>query len=196
VRMGAFFGEEWPALPVEPAAAGAPAESPPEFRTVLFTDIEGHTGMMTRLGDAAGREVLRRHEQTTREALRAFGGTEVKTMGDGFLASFRSTQRAIDCAMALQQRLSAEAAGLPDGFRVRVGINAGEPIAEDGDLFGSAVITASRIVALADGGEILVSNVVRELVAGKGHLFSDRGLHVLRGFDEPIRVWSVRWRDE
>jgi pimeloyl-ACP methyl ester carboxylesterase len=61
VRMGAFFGEDWAAMPAEPAAAEAPAESPPEFRTVLFTDIEGHTGMMTRLGDAAGREVLRRH---------------------------------------------------------------------------------------------------------------------------------------
>jgi class 3 adenylate cyclase/pimeloyl-ACP methyl ester carboxylesterase len=195
-RVGEFFDEDWPQparTDEEPALAAPPAL--PEFRTVLFTDIENHTTMMQRLGDTEGREVLRAHERATRTALARFSGTEVKTMGDGFLASFRSVQRALDCAIALQREISAEAE-LPDDFRIRVGINAGEPIEEDGDLFGSAVITAARIVGLAQGGEILVSNVVRELVAGKGHLFSDRGLHVLRGFDEPMRLWELQWRSE
>ena len=79
--------------------------------------------------------------------------------------------------------------------RVRIGLNAGEPIAEDDDLFGTAVIVAARIAAQAQGGEILVSDVVRQLVAGKGFLFSDRGNHALKGFEEPVRVYEVNWRN-
>ena len=196
-RVGEFFDEEWPE-PAQPEAEAPPIEpvEPPEFRAVLFTDIENHTTMMQRLGDTEGRKVLRAHERATRAALQRFSGTEVKTMGDGFLASFRSIQRALDCATALQREISSEELGLPQDFQIRVGINAGEPIEEDGDLFGSSVITAARIVGIANGGEILVSNVVRELVAGKGHLFSDRGVHVLRGFDEPMRLWELQWRSQ
>ncbi len=161
--------------------------------TLLFTDIEGHTSMMQRLGDARGREVLREHERITREALAANRGTEVKTMGDGFLASFASAQQALDCAVAMQQ---AFAAAEGERVRVRMGVNAGEPIAEDDDLFGTSVIAASRIAARAQGGEILVSNVVRELVAGKGFAFSDRGETQLRGLDEPVHLYELRWRGE
>jgi adenylate cyclase len=76
---------------------------------------------------------------------------------------------------------------------IRVGLNAGEPIEEDGDLFGTSVITASRICAQAGGGEIVVSDVVRQLVAGKGFEFSDRGAAALKGFEEPVRLSEVRW---
>ena len=79
---------------------------------------------------------------------------------------------------------------------MRIGLNAGEPIAEDEDLFGTAVILAARIAAKAEGGEILASNVVRELVAGKGFLFSDRGDVVLRGFEDLVRLYQVRWRED
>ena len=168
------------------------------FRTILFTDIERHGELLRVLGDHAGRQLLREHERITREALREHGGSEVKSMGDGFLASFGSARRALDCAIALQRALHEEALGgemegLPHGLRVRVGINAGEPIAEDDDLFGAAVIAAARIAAMADGGEILVANVVRELVAGKGFLFNDRGEQPLRGLEDPVRVWELRW---
>ena len=93
--------------------------------------------------------------------------------------------------------MSASSAG--EAIRVRIGLNAGEPIAEDdpdgrGDLFGTAVIRAARIAALAQGGEILVANVVRELAEGKGFMFGDRGEVALRGFDDPVRVFEVRWR--
>lgn len=167
------------------------------FRTILFTDIEQHGDLLRRLGDSRGRTLLREHERITREALRAHGGSEVKSMGDGFLASFGSAQRALECAITLQKALQEEALGagsdeLPNGLRVRVGINAGEPIAEDDDLFGTAVITAARIAALAEGGEVLVANVVRELVAGKGFLFNDRGEQPLRGLEDPVRVWQLR----
>ena len=169
------------------------APSPPAaFRTVLFTDLVGHTEMMSRLGDDAGRAVLREHERITREVLKANGGTEVKTMGDGFMASFGSVTKAVECAIALQ-RAFADREGEP--LSVRVGLNAGEPIEEDGDLFGATVILASRIAAKAEGGEILVADTVRGLCSGKGFLFSDRGEFVAKGFEEPVRVCEVNWRE-
>ena len=162
------------------------------FRTVLFTDLVGHTEMMSRLGDERGRDVLREHERITREVLKANGGTEVKTMGDGFMASFGSVTKAVECAIALQ-RAFAEREGEP--LYVRVGLNAGEPIEEDGDLFGATVILASRIAAKAEGGEILVADTVRGLCSGKGFLFADRGEFVAKGFEEPVRMYEVRWRE-
>jgi class 3 adenylate cyclase len=162
------------------------------FRTVLFTDLVGHTEMMSRLGDNRGRAVLREHEQITREVLKANGGTEVKTMGDGFMASFSSVTKAVETAVALQ-RAFAERGGEP--LSVRVGLNAGEPIEEDGDLFGATVILASRIAAKAEGGEILVADTVRGLCSGKGFLFASRGEFIAKGIEEPVRISEVRWRE-
>ncbi|MCE7927532.1 MAG: adenylate/guanylate cyclase domain-containing protein [Dehalococcoidia bacterium] len=181
--------------PAETAPSAAAVATAGALRTILFTDIEGHTAMMQRLGDAEGRSILRQHERITREALREFAGSEVKTMGDGFMASFGSAQRALECAIALQRRLTEAASRLPFVLRIRVGLNAGEPIAEEDDLFGASVIAAARIAAHADGGEILVSNVVRELAAGKGFVFSERGETVLRGFDDPVRLFELRWQE-
>ena len=189
----------------ELAAAEAEPPAPRAFRTILFTDIEGSTAMTQRLGDAKAREVLREHERITRECLRAHGGAEVKTMGDGFMASFGSAVRALECAIAVQKAFAEGNAGVgarhASPLRVRIGLNAGEPIAEDdpdgrGDLFGTAVIRAARIAALAQGGEILAANVVRELAEGKGFLFGDRGEVALRGFDDPMRLFEVRWQGE
>jgi class 3 adenylate cyclase len=167
-------------------------------RTVLFTDLVGHTQMMSRLGDERGRDVLREHERITREVLKANGGTEVKTMGDGFMASFGSVTKAVECAVALQGAIEQWNKGtIEQGNRlsVRVGLNAGEPIEEDGDLFGATVILASRIAAKAEGGEILVADTVRGLCSGKGFLFADRGEFVAKGFDEAVRVYEVKWNE-
>jgi class 3 adenylate cyclase len=173
--------------PAQPEPAAIP------FRTILFTDLVGHTEMMSRLGDDRGRAVLREHEDITRNVLKQHGGIEVKTMGDGFMASFGSVTKAVECAIALQ-RAFAEREGEP--LSVRVGLNAGEPIEEDGDLFGATVILASRIAAKAEGGEILVADTVRVrgLCSGKGFLFADRGDFVTKGFEEPVRVYEVSWR--
>jgi class 3 adenylate cyclase len=160
------------------------------FRTIVFTDIEGHTAMMARLGDARGREVLREHERRTRQALADHGGTEIKTDGDGFMASFGSAQRALECAIALQRAFDDPVEG--EQLAVRIGVNAGEPVAEENDLFGASVIAAARVSAMATGGQVLVSNVVRELVAGKGFLFSDIGEHALRGLEDTVRLWELR----
>jgi class 3 adenylate cyclase len=182
-----FLGEgEEPTAKTEVPVAGA-------FRTVLFTDLAGSTSMMQRLGDEKGRAVLRTHERIVREALKAHGGTEVKTMGDGFMASFSSATRALECAIAMQRAFADHSESAEEPIRVRIGLNAGEPIAEDEDLFGTAVILAARIAARADGGEILASDVVRQLVAGKGFLFSDHGDVQLRGFEDPVRLYEVCW---
>ena len=165
------------------------------FRTILFTDIEGSTALTQRLGDAKAREVLRQHERIVREALRSHGGSELKTTGDGFMASFSSATGALESAIAMQRAFAAHNGSAQEPILVRVGLNAGEPIAEDEDLFGTAVIEAARIAAAAKGGEILVSNVVRELAKGKEFVFADRGDVTLKGFDEPVRLYEVKWEE-
>ena len=179
----------------EPAVGAQPAE-PGGFRTVLFTDVEGSTALTQRLGDAKARAVLRTHERITRAALQSHGGSEVKTMGDGFMASFSSATKALECAIATQRAFAEHNESAAEPMQVRIGLEAGEPIAEEDDLFGTAVITAARISAKAQGGEILTSDTVRSLVAGKDFLFSDRGDTALRGFEDPVRLYEVRWRDD
>jgi class 3 adenylate cyclase len=176
-------------------AERAREEAPGGLRTVLWTDLVGHTEMMRRLGDARGREVLREHERITRETLKQHGGAEVKTMGDGFMASFGSVNAAMECAIGLQRAFAERNESAGERLEVRAGLNAGDPIEDDGDLFGSTVILASRIASQASGGEILVSDVVRQLAAGKEFLFSDRGVADLKGFDEPVRLYEVAWRE-
>jgi class 3 adenylate cyclase/pimeloyl-ACP methyl ester carboxylesterase len=163
-------------------------------RTVLFTDLVGHTEMMRRLGDDKGRAVLREHERITRELLREYAGAEVKTMGDGFMASFGSVTKAMDCAIALQRAFEQHSASTSEPLHIRVGLNAGEPIEEDGDLFGSTVILASRIAAKAGAGEILIPEPLRHLLAGKSYVYADRGEAVLKGFEDAVRLYEVRWQ--
>ncbi len=175
-------------------AAATPA--PSGLVTILFTDVEGSTALTQRLGDAKARELLREHEHIVRDALKAHGGSEVKTMGDGFMASFSSATKALECAIAMQRAFAEHNESAEEPIMVRVGLNAGEPIAEDDDLFGTAVNEAARITATAEGGEILVSDVVRQLVKGKDFLFADVGERQLKGFDESVRLYEVRWREE
>ncbi|MEE8347268.1 MAG: adenylate/guanylate cyclase domain-containing protein [Dehalococcoidia bacterium] len=184
-----FLGEGEEARKDETTEPGA-------FRTVLFTDVEGSTALTQRLGDAKARELLRGHERIVRDALKSHGGSEVKTMGDGFMASFSSATKALECAIAMQRAFAARNESAEEPISVRIGLNAGEPIAEDDDLFGTAVNEAARITAAAKAGEILASDVVRQLVKGKDFLFADRGEASLKGFDEPVRLYEVCWRED
>jgi class 3 adenylate cyclase len=163
--------------------------------SVLFTDLVGHVEMMQRLGDAKGRDVLRDHEAITRDVLKKHGGAELKTSGDGFMASFASMTSAVECAVALQRAFAERNKAADEPLHVRVGLNAGEPIAEDGDLFGATVILAARIAAYAGAGEILIPELLRHLLAGKGFFFGDRGDFLPKGFEEPVRLLEVRWQD-
>jgi class 3 adenylate cyclase len=108
-----------------------------------------------------------------------------------FMASFGSVTK-MDCAIALQ-RAFASRAGEP--IAVRVGLNAGEPIEEDGDLFGSTVIMASRVAAKAGAGEILIPEPLRHLLTGKSYVYADRGETMLKGFEDSVRLYEVRWRE-
>ena len=173
----------------------SPVTTPGGLRTILFTDVEGSTDLTDRLGDEGGRALMRTHEEITRRALTEFGGAEIKTMGDGFMTSFHSATSALDCAIALQRsfRTHNDTADVP--VNIRIGVNAGEPIAEDDDLYGTAVIVAARVAAQAQAEEILVTEVVRLLVAGKPYLFHDRGPMPLKGFDDPVRIYAVHWED-
>ncbi len=186
-----------PIAPRDTARAGEVSEGlhGRALRTILFTDVEESTSLIDRLGDAKARDLLREHESITRDALKAHGGAEVKTMGDGFMASFTSVTDAVECAVALQRAFAARNETADEPIRVRVGLNAGEPIAEERDLFGAAVNLAARICARAQAGQILAPVVVRELAAGKGFMFADLGETELRGFEDPVRLYDVSWRE-
>lgn len=157
--------------------------------TILFTDIAGSTDLTQRLGDAKAQDLVRQHDAIVRQALSAHAGTEVKHTGDGIMASFQSTSQALECALAIEGAVAERADRM---LVVRIGLNAGEPLAEDSDLYGTAVQLARRICDEAAPGEVLVSNVVRELAAGKGFDFADRGEVTLKGFEAPARLWQMR----
>ena len=160
--------------------------------SILFTDMESSTALTQQLGDEAAQELVHAHNDAVRDALAANGGSEIKHTGDGIMASFHSARGALDAAIAIQRELASN----DSEVRVRIGLNAGEPVAEEDDLFGTSVQLAARVCNEAAPGEILVSNVVRELAAGKQFLFNDRGDVPLRGLEDPVRLYEVRWREE
>ncbi|MEO6196652.1 MAG: adenylate/guanylate cyclase domain-containing protein [Dehalococcoidia bacterium] len=183
-----FLGEdEAEDTRMDEGAAGAPV-------TILFTDITGSTPMTQRLGDAKAQEVVRTHNTIVRRALRAHGGRDIKHTGDGIMGSFASATQAVECAIEIQRAVAARAEEEPDALlQVKIAINAGEPVAEEGDLYGVSVQLAARVRDAAEPGQILVTEVVRGLTTGKRFLVSDTGEHALKGFEEPVRLYEVRW---
>ena len=166
------------------------------FRVVMFTDIAGSTPLTCQLGDRRFHDVLKLHDAVIRDALNSHSGTEIKHTGDGILASFASVSKGVGCAVTIQRalgacRLDSEA----QSIRVRVGLSAGEPVADHNDLFGTAVNLAARVCAFAQPGQILTSNVIRELCLGKPFIFSEIGETMLKGFANPLRLHEVRWSD-
>jgi class 3 adenylate cyclase len=161
-------------LPLRPRSA---ALAEPVIATVFFTDLSGSTAQARRMGDEGWSQLLREHHDEVRRQLLAFAGREIKTTGDGFLATFESPARAARCAVAVRnatQRLDLE---------VKVGLHTGECQFADGDVTGIAVHIAARVLEQAEPGEILASGTVRDLLLGSGLSFSDRGRHELKGLD-------------
>ncbi len=176
----------------DPLAAARQADS--AFRIILFTDLEGSTEMVQRLGDERAVALLRRHDRIVRDALGRTGGREVKHTGDGIMASFASVQSALRCAVDVQRGFAEHAARDPEAaMRVRIGMSAGEPVAQDGDLFGAAVQLAARLCARAAPGGVLVSGVVRDLSIGKGFVFADPREEALKGFPAPVTLCELVW---
>jgi class 3 adenylate cyclase len=179
--------------PVEdPVLTGRPAGS--AFRSILFTDLEGSTAMVQRLGDEGAMALLRVHDVMIRAAVAAHDGLEVKHTGDGIMASFESVRDAVAAAVDIQRAFAAHNAADPARrMAVRVGISAGEPVAERGDLFGAAVQLAARLCAHAAPSTIVVAGVVADLAIGKGFSFGPRDEAALRGFPDPVPLCEVMW---
>ena len=153
--------------------------------TVLFTDIADSTARMAQLGDAGWRELLERHHALVRRELSRGRGREVDTAGDGFFAAFDGPARAVRCARAITQA-TAEL-----GLGVRAGLHTGECELVDGKIGGIAVHTGARVAAHAEPGEVLVSSTVKDLVAGSGLEFEDRGVHELKGLPGEWRLYAA-----
>ena len=153
--------------------------------TVLFTDVVGSTQRAAELGDRSWRDLLLRHHRLLRAELDRFGGQEVHTAGDGFLATFDSPRRAIECARAASSAIGSI------GLEIRAGVHTGEVELSDGEVQGLAVHIGARISALAGAGEVFVSSTVKDLVVGSGIEFHDRGEHELKGVPGEWRVYEV-----
>ena len=170
------------------AFLGAPRPAPDTERvlaTVLFTDVVGSTDKACEVGDACWTELLEKHNTTIRALLARYRGTEVKTTGDGFLATFDGPSRAVMCAQAICEAVR------PLGLAVRAGCHTGEIELLGNDVGGIAVHIGARVGALAGPSEVLVSSTVKDLTAGSGLVFTDRGEHVLRGVPGSWRLYAV-----
>lgn len=164
-------------------AAGTARER--RVATILFTDIVGSTVTARRLGDARWRDLLADHNKVVRAHLERHGGSEVVTTGDGFLALFDSTERAVHAALAMVAGVTRL------GIEIRAGLHTGELALEGGDVRGLAVHVAARVMALAGPGEVLVSWTTRDLLDTSTLVFEDRGSHELKGLPEPRPMFAV-----
>jgi class 3 adenylate cyclase len=167
-------------------APSQPSDTNRRLETLLFTDIVDSTRRAAELGDHDWAALLERHHQMVREELERHHGHEVSTSGDGFFATFDGPARAVRCACAIASGLDAL------GLEVRAGVHTGEVTTIDGEVGGLAVHIAARIGALAGSAEVLVSSTVKDLVAGSGLAFDDRGEHVLKGVPDPWRLYRAR----
>ncbi len=164
--------------------------------TVLFTDIAGSTAMTQSLGDAGAQKVVRAHNRVVRDALTDCNGKEIKHTGDGIMASFSRITDSVDAAIQMQRQTMIHNQQNPDlPLHLKIGLNAGEPIAEDNDLFGTVVQMSARIVDKAQADEIFVSDIVRGICVGKDYKFINRGGYAMKGFDEDPTLYEVVWRE-
>lgn len=164
--------------------------SPEGTVTIMFTDIEGSTATNEAIGDDAFLPLLLRHNEIVRSRTESAGGTLVKSQGDGFMLAFPSARRGLECAIAVQQDVSAFDVRL----KVRMGLHTGEPAREADDFYGRDVAYAARIGSAAIGGEILVSSLVKSLVEPSGSvLFVGPRELELKGFEGPQQVYAVTW---
>ncbi len=165
----------------------------PSFVTIMFTDVVGSTTLYDRYGDDEGDARRAGHFAVLREVVAAHEGREVKSTGDGLMVTFSSAVAAVRCAVALQRATT----GTDDGLDVRIGIDAGEPLSEGGDLYGTPVIVASRLCDAAGPGEILATQVVRQIAGPRvAELMRPAGSFRVKGISESVATALVRWREE
>ncbi len=182
----------------DPVSAATQPLQEPGFRAIMFTDMANSADITNSLGDEAGFALLNRHRAVIRQALLDHDGREVDRAGDGFLTCFVSVSQAVNCAVAVQRAFDdhnrAETHG--HSIRVRIGLNAGEPVTDGDALFGSTINLAARICALAEPGQILAAQVIRQLCIGKNFAFSPVGEVGLKGFPDPVELDAVEWEPQ
>ena len=186
----AFLGRiDDPAKSKTGEAAGPDAA----FRAVMFTDIVGSTAMTARLGDDRSVEMVRAHDAIVRRALKDFNGHEVKHTGDGIMASFVDASIAIRCARSIQSSLEVFNMASTEPLSLRIGMDAGEPVADNNDLFGATVQMAARLCAAAEPDTIYVTEVIRSFAPDEIELIG-RGSQLMKGFSTPTLVYEVSWK--
>ncbi|MBP1685549.1 MAG: histidine kinase [Deltaproteobacteria bacterium] len=165
------------------------------FRALMFTDMANSTQITNVLGDTKAQVVFTKHHETVRQALLAYEGREVDRAGDGFLICFASVSHAVMCAVTMQRAFHSynSSRTLPIDIHVRIGLGAGEPLADGDDLFGSAVNLTARICATAAPSQVLAARVVRDLCSGKSFTFRRYGEVHLKGFPDPVELYEVDW---
>jgi class 3 adenylate cyclase len=164
---------------------GEEAEFDRVLASVMFTDVVGSTEKAAQFGDRRWRELVERHHATVRAMLARYRGTEIDTVGDGFFATFDGPARAVRCARAIVEAVR------PLELEVRAGVHTGEVETIDGKVGGIAVNIGARVGAMAAPSEVLVSSTVRDLVAGSGLVFEDRGEHELKGIPDRWHLYGV-----
>ncbi len=174
-----FLADAWA------SRAGVDGEPDRVLATVLFTDIVGSTARAAELGDSGWRELVQAHHNLVRRHLSRFRGTEIDTAGDGFFASFDGPARAIRCACAISEGVREL------GIEIRAGLHTGECERIDNKVGGIAVNIGARVAAEAESGEVLVSSTVKDLVAGSGIQFRERGIAELKGVPGEWRLFAV-----
>ena len=181
--------------------AGLAEKQPQQLRaeeslvSIMFTDLEGSTELLNRLGDEANQELLRVHNSIIRELMYRYGGTEVKSMGDGFMVVFPKAKDAANCAIDAQRRLQEHNMEHPNRqLRVRMGLNSGEPIREEEDFFGNSVVLAARVMSHASGGQIFISDPFRKMLEDAGDFQCvDRSWKRLKGFAIRQHIHEIIW---
>ncbi|MGB7949964.1 MAG: nickel-binding protein [Candidatus Binatia bacterium] len=194
----AFLGRIKDPPPIEDKSSQSEAEIAIDsgFRAIMFTDLKDSTLMTTLYGDTKALHLLHVHNALTRNSLKAHRGREIKHTGDGIMASFRTAPDAVECAIAIQKAFAAYNQEKPETpLYLRIGLSAGEPIEEHGDLFGKPVQLASRLCAYAEPARIVVDQVVLDQCRDTQLRFSDLGEVTPKGFDGAIRVYEAVWTE-
>ncbi|MBM3565788.1 MAG: hypothetical protein FJX42_06735, partial [Alphaproteobacteria bacterium] len=197
--MNTYFTDETEGLKhltaaIEDWSRPKPKEEQSQVVTVMFTDMVGSTALTQTRGQQVAQQVVRAHNRIVRQALTRYNGREIKHTGDGIMASFAQASGAVDAAIQIQKDVAQHTRDYPDlPLKLKIGLNTGEPIAEDGDLFGSTVQLSARITDKASADEIFVLDSVRMVCAGRNYRFVSRGGYTLKGFDGDVMLYEVVW---
>ena len=197
VAVAAFLGRVKDPVPGETHGIEDNSYVDSAFRTIMFTDLKDSTAITSRLGDNKAMHLLHIHNALIRNSLKEHNGSEIKHTGDGFMVSFASVSDAVMCAVSIQKAFSVyNNEAQEEKMYVRIGMTAGEPVEEDGDLFGTTVQLASRLCTHAEPGRILITRDIYEQCKGQGFTFIDLGDVKPKGFEHSVQLYEVMWEED